>query len=98
MYRWETDKDTYLKLKTCLYELHPEINVELLVCDNNLELLGFIKSAPCIVSIDINTEQRENLMNELMLMETDAVDNEDIDIIRRAERYVWIWDVLYWLE
>lgn len=98
MYKWKTDKETYLKFKTQLYELHPEIKVEIESCDDNLEKLGFVKSAPCVANIYLSREQRRYLLNELELMEMDSVDNEDIKCNERYERYGWLWDVLFYLE
>lgn len=98
MYQWKTDKKTYLKLKKQLYELHPEIKVELISCDENLEKLGFTQFAPCTVNLHISIEQRKNLMNELKMIEMDSVDNEDKKSKERYERYGWLWAVFYYLE
>ncbi len=98
MYKWKTDKETYLKFKTQLYELHPEIKVEIESCDDNLEKLGFVKSAPCFVNIHLSKEQRRHILNELELMEMDSVYNEDVKCKESYERYGWLWNVIFYLE
>lgn len=98
MYRWETDKNTYLRLKECLNELHPEIKIEMIACDENLEKLRFAQSAPCVVNLCLTKEQRKNLLDELEMIEMDAIDFRDRKSNERYEKYGWLWDAFYDLE
>ncbi len=98
MYRWETDKKTYLRLKECLNELHPEIKIELIAYDENLEKLAFTQSAPCVVNLYLTKEQRRILLDELEMIEMDAIDISDKKSNERYEKYGWLWAVFYDLE
>ncbi len=98
MYRWKTDKNTYLRLKECLNELHPEIEIELLSCDENLENLRFAQSAPCTVNLYLTKEQRRILLDELEMIEMEAIDFKDRKSNERYEKYGWLWAVFYNLE
>lgn len=69
IYKLEITKEEYLKLKERLFELNPNIKLELVSCDDNLEKLGFTNSAPCKVDLHINEEEHKRLMDELMSIE-----------------------------
>ncbi len=69
IYKLEITKEEYLKLKERLFELNPNIKLELVSCDDILEKLGFTNSAPCKVDLHINEEEHKRLMDELMSME-----------------------------
>lgn len=95
IYKLEITKEEYLKLKERLFELNPNIKLELVSCDDNLEKLGFTNSAPCKVDLHINEEEHKRLMDELMSIEEDACVFNDKENRDKFERYGWIWDVLF---
>lgn len=97
IYKLETTKEKYLKLKERLFELNPNIKLVLVSCDDNLEKLGFTDSAPCVVDLYISEEECESLMDELMSMEEDAYASNDKENREKYDRYGWIWDVLFYL-
>ena len=99
------DKNTYSQINELLPDIWPEIQIELLVMDENLERLGFCESAPCRVSVDLSAEEYEQLLDELMQLEIDAYNTrdgknpleDDPEYIRYC-KYGWMWDVLYSAE
>ena len=94
IYKLEMTKEEYLKLKERLFELNPNIKLELVSCDDNLKRLGFANSVLCVVDLYISKEERKRLMDELMLIEEDASVFNDKENREKYERYGWIWDVL----
>ena len=98
----EIIKTEYECLKEYLAQYFPEVKIELLVCDDNLENLGFCKSAPCRVAVDVDNEMVDDIMEHLMDFEIDAFntkdgkhpkDNNPHYILYR--KYGWLWDLFY---
>lgn len=96
------DKERYTQINTLLPDIWPNVKIDLLSVDENLEKLGFCESAPCLVSIDLSEDEYEQLLDELMDLEIDAYntpdgksppDNDPAYI--RYRKYGWMWDVLY---
>ncbi len=105
MFYIRTDKVTYNRINTLLPDIRPDIKITLISCDDNLEKLGFCDSAPCVVSFDLNSDELENLLDELMYMEISAYNTEngkhpsdndpDYQIYRK---YGWMWDIFFYAE
>ncbi len=100
-----TNKELYTQIATLLPDLRPDIKINLLSMDENLEKLGFCQSAPCEVSIELSAEEYEQLLDELMDMEVDAFATSDGSYPADDDpkyllycKYGWLWDVLYGAE
>ena len=95
----------YIQISDLLPDIWPNIKIDLLAVDENLEKLGFCKSAPCMVSIDLSADEYEHLLDKLMQLEIDAYStpdgkippDNDPDYIR-YHKYGWMWDILYSAE
>lgn len=96
-----SDRVTCETIQERLSELHPEYKTEIANCDLNLELLGFCKSAPCDLFLDISDDDFLNLLDELMQIEVDAynIDEDEPDErspqFQKYKRYSWIYDVIF---
>lgn len=101
MYQLEIEKSVYMKLINCLPELISDVDIQLITCDENLASLGFVKDPPCLLQIDITSEQLEALLEELIWMETEAysdekgMEEESGKAYERYARYGWLYDYLY---
>ena len=98
MYCLEVDIDTFEKMEKLLPEVWPSIQIQLLVCDYNLQRLGFVEKPLCRVQINLNPDERESLMDKLMDYEIFVYNHDFIDE-KSPEyqdycRYIWLWDVL----
>lgn len=105
MIRLDIDRVTYTQIATLLPDIWPDIKINLLSMDENLEKLGFCKSAPCVVSIDLSAAEYEQLLDKLMDLEVNAYDTPDGDYPSDNDpdyilycKYGWMWDVLYSAE
>lgn len=99
IYKIELSLEVYEKMKQCLSEIHPEIILNLVSCDYQLASLGFVKSPPCVVEFDLTDEQMNNLLDELMELETDSVEMpKDSPEYQAYEKYGWMWSYLYYAE
>ena len=105
MIRLDIDRVTYTQIATLLPDIWPDIKINLLSMDENLEKLGFCKSAPCVVSIDLSAAEYEQLLDKLMDLEVNAYDTADGDYPSDNDpdyilycKYGWMWDVLYSAE
>jgi len=67
------DKVLYNQISVLLPDIWPNIKINLLVADENLEKLGFCKSAPCLMTIDLSENEYEQLLDELLQLEIDAI-------------------------
>lgn len=101
MLKTEITKEEYKVLAEYFAEYHPGIKVNLIVCDDNLEKLGFCKSAPCIVSMDLDFEKADEIMDQLVDFEIEACYDhtypKDNFYISRYEKYGWIYDLIFYL-
>lgn len=96
---YETDMNVYLKLKECLFELCPEIEVNLISSDPMLKNLGFADVAPCKVEVCANELQIKEIQDMAIEFETAAFDTPDgkypndnaSDYIKYL-RYGWLFD------
>ena len=96
---YETDMNVYLKLKECLSELCPEIEVNLLSSDTMLKELGFVDVAPCKIEVCANETQIGKIRDMAIEFEAAAFDTPDseypnddnIDYIKYL-RYGWLFD------
>ena len=101
MYQLNINRNTYQKLKNLLPDFKPDIIIDLVSCDINLEKLGFCKSAPCVVNIDIDKIERDRIMDEINRIEEIActcnlpINSEEC---KRYEKYGWIWNYLFYAE
>ena len=101
-----TNRKTYERLVDCLPDLMPNIIIDVLVMDNNLEKLGFCESALCKIAINMNSDELENLLDELMDIETDmaiACDGnyygyENNYYYKQYEKYCWMYDIFYYVK
>lgn len=102
MYKLQISKSEYELFRDRLHELHPEINVRIFFCDEALEKLDFVESAPCTVFVDISDAQRESLLNELDQLEADAYNTSgelpDIEAEAKYKRYECLWQYLFYAE
>jgi len=99
------DKVLYNQISVLLPDIWPNIKINLLVADENLEKLGFCKSAPCLMTIDLSENEYEQLLDELLQLEIDAYNTPDGRVPSdkdpnyiRYRKYGWMWDVLYRAE
>ena len=53
MYYIEKDRDVYEWFLEAFPDLRPDNKIELVCVDENLQKLGFVKTAPCVFKIDI---------------------------------------------
>lgn len=96
---YETDLDTYEKLKVCLFELFPEIEVKLITSDPMLKSLGFVDKVPCQVEVCATKEQIEEICDMAIDLEvivystTDSYYiNENDENYKKYIRYAWLYD------
>ena len=63
-----------------------------------LQALGFVKSAPCVISINLNEEEKEELEDELDALEIYVASNDYIspesEEWKNYARYNWLFRVL----
>ena len=98
---YETKMNVYLKLKECLSELCPEIEVKLISSDPMLKVLGFVDDVPCKVEVCASDSRIEEIRDMVMEFETDAFNTPDgeypnttnSDYIKYL-RYGWMFDFL----
>ena len=100
----ETDIPTYEKLKNCMSEWRPDIEIELLATDPAFQSLGFSDTIPCTIEIKATEDEILELMDAAMDLETSAYMAEDDpkatrEEIREAyaeyERYGWLYSFFY---
>lgn len=100
MYYIEKDRDVYERILEAFPDLRPDNKIELVCMDENLQKLGFVKTAPCIFKIDISKEELEKLVDELweMLEYTFYFYEEEEEITderyRYCIKYAWMHDYL----
>ena len=101
MYRLETTKPLYDEIKELLPDICPNVPIRLASEDQNLVKLGFAKEVPCVIELDVSDEEFEDMMIELLDIETDAFNTEDgknpppnDPYYLRYLKYGWISDVL----
>ena len=99
------EKALFEQINNLLPEIWPNVKIDLLSEDENLERLGFCKSAPCRVSIDLSESEYELLLDKLIELEVDAFNTPDGNSPSENDpkyirylRYGWMWDVLYSAE
>ncbi|MBQ8374731.1 MAG: hypothetical protein IJX98_04030 [Clostridia bacterium] len=105
MYKLQITKAEYERLKTALTEFRPNIKLILVECDDALERLGFCKSAPCIVRVDLTEEEMEILLEDLIDLEVSAYNTDDGNNPPKDdpfyilyEKYGWMWGYFYYAE
>ena len=101
MYYIEDNRKVYKLFLETLPDLRPEIKIELVCMDINLEKLGFVDVAPCVFKIDISKEELEKLVDELweMLEYTFYFTEDDEETItderyQYCVKYAWMHDNL----
>ena len=101
MYYIENDRNVYEWFLESFPDLRPEIKIELVCMDINLEKLGFVETAPCVFKIDISKEELEKLVEELweMLEYTFYFTEDDEETIKNERyqycmKYAWMHDYL----
>ncbi len=102
----DTNRKTYEQLVDCLPDLIPNIKIDVLVMDDNLERLGFCESAPCKIAINMNDAELDDLLDELIDIEADmamACDGyyygyENNYHYKRYKKYCWMYDIFYYVE
>jgi hypothetical protein len=99
--QYKTDMETYLRLKQCLSELYPEVEVTLLQSDPMLKQLGFVESVPCIIELNITEEQRNAIRDKVIQFEVDAFNtidgtypSENSEDYKNYCKYGWLFDFL----
>lgn len=100
--KFHLNKNDYEKVLHLLPELFPDIAIRLEACDDNLVALGLCESAPCIVSLNINQENFEEIIDELINIETDAFNTkhgeypkEDSPVYQKYLKYGCLYGILY---
>lgn len=97
MYQLNIDRNTYTRLKDLLPYFKPDITIDLVSCDINLEKLGFCKYAPCVINIDIDKIERNRIMDEIIKMEELACTcnlPENSEECKKYKKYGWIYTYL----
>ena len=91
--------EEYMELLRLLPEIVPDLKFTLMIKDDNLQELGFVKSAPCTVNFDIDAEGFEKILDMLMDIETAAYnlseEEEDSTEFKKYQRYKNLWGILY---
>ena len=64
--------DDYEKVEKLLPDLRPDVSFSLKEADHNLVRLGVCRSAPCIATFILDSDEFENMLLDLMDIETDA--------------------------
>lgn len=97
----EMPKSIYLRFFELLPELHPEIKIHLISCDEMLQELGFCDDAPCVVKFDFTNTDYEELLDELMQLEINAYNTHNGENPKPSDpdyqkylRYGWMWNWL----
>ncbi len=90
-----TTKATYERLKSCLPDLIPDIKIDVLVMDENLERLGFCESAPCTLTINLNSKELEDLLEELDDIEMRYYSYESYFNCKNYEKYCWMYPIFF---
>ena len=99
--RGKTDFDTYEKLKACLSEIYPQIEVKLISQDPMLKNLGFVDYIPCEIELCGTEEQIGDLENMIIGFEIDAYSTHDDypkpdnPLYIKHLKYDWIANLLY---
>lgn len=95
MLHLEMPLNDYEKLNHCLSEIHPEILLNLVACDQALASLGFVESPSCVIEVNSTNDELDKLLGELMLFEIATVDmpcqSKEYQLL---VKYGWMWDVL----
>ena len=96
---YDTDIDTYYRLKECLYELFPEIKVKLISSDPMLKKLGFTETIPCVVEVCAENKKIDEIRNiaidyEITACALDDYPDENDIVYRNYLRYSWLYDFL----
>lgn len=68
----DIDKKYAEECKQLLFELRPNVKVNILDGDVNLYKLGFIDYYPCVLEIYMSEEEIDDLMDEILDMEINA--------------------------
>ena len=90
-----TNRKTYERLVDCLPDLIPNVEIDILVMDDNLERLGFCESAPCKITINLNNNDRKNLLDELLHIEEIYISDESYDNYKKYEKYLWMYPIFF---
>ena len=99
MFKLSMSLKEYERLRQSLSEIHPEILFEVVSCDYALAALGFVSSPPCEFTVNVTNDKLEELLDELMDLEINAVGlPEHTEAYRRYQKYGWMWDVLRFAE
>ncbi|MBQ4568560.1 MAG: hypothetical protein IJA62_00645 [Ruminococcus sp.] len=72
MVKLTLDISSYNRIKTLLPEICPEVEFHLEYIDENLDKLGFCKSAPCFVAFELDEQGFNELIDTLSYIEIDA--------------------------
>lgn len=92
MYQLKMPLKEYEKMKECLAELHPEIDLELISCDYALATLGFAESPPCAIHVSLTREQMDILLDELDMFDMDTGIYPEWSLeYQKARKYAWMW-------
>ena len=98
MMKIEITKEQYNLLSEYFAEYQSDVTVNLIVCDENLEKLGFCKSAPCYVSLDLDYDRINEILEQLDEFEIEAhYDHtypKDNFYIQRDKKFGWIYSYL----
>lgn len=99
--QYETDMTTYLRLKQCLSELYPQVEVTLLTSDPMLKKLGFSETVPCKLELDITEAQRDEIRDMANDFEIEAFNtphgkfpHKDSVAYKNFCKYGWLFDFL----
>ncbi len=99
---YKTDLEVYNKLKECLSEIYPEVEVRLISSDPTLKKLGFVDKVPCQIEVCASKLQIEEICDMAIDFEIGAYNtpdgsdpNEDDESYKKYLRYGWLFDFFY---
>lgn len=98
---YETNLKIYYRLKECLSEIYPQVEVKLISADQMLQKLGFVDEVPCQVEVCASQSQLEeirDMANDFEICAYNTPDgnypNEDDENYKQYLRYGWLYDFL----
>ena len=101
MLKFHLNKNDYEKVAKLLPELFPNVEICVESCDDILVALGLCESAPCIIVLNISQEKFEEILNELVDIETGAFNTvhgeypKDDDLLyQKYSKYACLYDIL----
>lgn len=99
--KYGTDIPNYLRLKKCLSEIYPQVEVKLISSYPILKKLGFVDKVPCQIEVCATEEQIQEIRDMAIDFEVAAYDGPDNyypdekdEAYQKYVRYGWLFDFL----